>query len=141
MKTSVFHPFLIPFLRRCHLGGRETKGLVLKQKLPEWNQGELRDRAEFLIEYGEKYAFAGKRYLSDNLFCTDFSNISECDVSFLQSFLSYMKPREDFWEQLKILIPEYAYPAIQPISKLMETAQKRIFLSVRQKLGLPARNA
>lgn len=51
---------------------RETKGLVLKQKLPEWNQGELRDRAEFLIEYGEKYAFAGKRYLSDNLFCTDF---------------------------------------------------------------------
>ena len=58
---------------------RGTKGLVLKQKLSEWNQGELRNRAEFLIEYGEKHAFAGKRCLSDNQFCTDFSDISECD--------------------------------------------------------------
>lgn len=104
---------------------RGTKGLVLKQKLSEWNQGELRNRAEFLIEYGEKHAFAGKRCLSDNQFCTDFSDISECDVSFLQSFLPYMKPCEDFWEQLKTLIPEYVHPVIQPISKLMKTAKEK----------------
>lgn len=104
---------------------RGTKGLVLKQELPEWNGGELRNRAEFLIEYGERYAFAGKRYLSDNQFCTDFSDIPEHDVSFLQSFLSYMKPYGDFWEQFKILTPEYAHPSIQPIGELIEIAKEK----------------
>lgn len=36
-----------------------------------------------------------------------------------------MKPCEDFWEQLKTLIPEYAHPVIQPISKLMKTAKEK----------------